>query len=89
MVSFLIGILVTLVTFYIAFIYASTAIGLLAFAEALLLVLAFVFLCYYRGRMDAVIRIPIAVAERGGQVSVQIVTANRSRMSVRSIRATM
>lgn len=86
MVSFLIGAVVTFVTFYIAFIYASTAIGLLAFAEALLLVLAFVFLCYYRGRMDAVIRIPIAVAERGGQVSVQIVTANRSRIPCMRIR---
>lgn len=86
MVSFLIGILVTFVTFYIAFIYASTAIGLLAFAQALLLVLAFVFLLYYRSRIDAAIRIPIAVAERGGQVSVQIVTTNRSRIPCMRIR---
>ena len=36
MISFLTGIVVTLVTFYIAFIYASTVIGLLGFAEAVL-----------------------------------------------------
>lgn len=86
MVSFVIGILVTFVTFYIAFIYASTAIGLLAFAEALLLVLAFVFLLYYRSRMDASIGIPIAVSERGGQVSVQITATNRSRIPCMRIR---
>ena len=41
MISFVIGALVTVFTFYIALIYASVTIGLLGFAEAILLVLAF------------------------------------------------
>lgn len=86
MASFLIGVVVTLVTFYIAFIYASTAIGLLAFAEAVLFICAFVFLLYYRSRINVSIRIPIAVTERGGQVSVQISAVNRSHIPCMRIR---
>lgn len=86
MVSFIAGIAVTLVTLYIAFIYASAAIGLLAFAEALLLVFAFIFLLFLRGRIDANIRIPIGVAERGKKVSVQIVTRNKSRIPCMRVR---
>ena len=43
MISFVIGALVTVFTFYIALIYSSVTIGLLGFAEAILLVLAFLF----------------------------------------------
>lgn len=86
MVSFIIGIGIVLVTFYLAFLYASPAIGLLAFAQALLLALAFVFLLWYRRRMDAVIRIPIAVSERGGQATVQLVVRNDSRIPCMRIR---
>lgn len=86
MFSFLIGIMVTLVTFYIALIYASTAIGLLGFAEAVLVVTAFVFLLYYRGRLRVTIGIPIAVADIGGKVSVQITVQNKSRIPCTKIR---
>ena len=86
MVSFIAGIAVTLVTFYIALIYGSAAIGLFAFAEALLLVLAFFYLLFLRGQMDAAIRIPIGVTERGKKVSVQIVTTNRSHIPCMRVR---
>ena len=46
MVSFIVGGIVTLVTFYIALIYVSESIVLLGFAEAVLLVLAFLFLVW-------------------------------------------
>lgn len=86
MISFLVGILVALATFYVAFIYASPAIGLLAFAQSLLLALAFLFLTVYRRRLDAYLEIPLAVAEKGGQVSVQIVAVNRNRIPCMRIR---
>ena len=48
--SFLIGTGVTLVTFYIALIYGSIAIGLIGFAELVLMLLACLYLLiYYRG----------------------------------------
>ena len=46
MVSFIVGGIVTLVTFYIALIYASESIVLLGFAGAVLLVRAFLFLVW-------------------------------------------
>lgn len=67
MISFVIGTLVTVFTFYIALIYSSVTIGLLGFAEAILLVLAFLFLLWYRRKIEADIQIPIAVAEPGGK----------------------
>lgn len=86
MVSFLIGIIVTLVTFYIAFIYASVAIGLLGFAEAVLVVLAFIFLLYYRKKICVTIGIPIVVADVGGKVSVLITAQNTSHIPCMKIR---
>lgn len=86
MASFVIGGIVTLVTFYIALIYASTAIGLLGFAEAVLLVLAFVFLLFQRSRIRVMLRIPIGVAEQGGRVQVQIGTVNRGPIPCMRIR---
>lgn len=70
MVSFIVGGIVTLVTFYIAFIYASVSIGLLGFAEAVLLVLAFVFLLWRKQNMSAEIHSPMTVAEAGDFIPV-------------------
>lgn len=86
MISFLLGIVVILVTFYIALIYASTAIGLLGFAEGVLLVLAFVFLLFRRNKISAAIQIPIAVADPGKRVSVFLTTENKSRIPCMKIR---
>ena len=69
MISFVIGALVTVFTFYIALIYSSVTIGLLGFAEAILLVLAFLFLLWYRRKIEADIQIPIAVAPDGKRLS--------------------
>ena len=65
MVSFIIGGIVTLVTFYIALIYASESIVLLGFAEAVLLVLAFLFLIGRKHCISAEIFSPMTVAESG------------------------
>lgn len=70
--SFLIGIMVTSVTFYIALIYGSVSIGLIGFAELVLMLLAFFYLLIYRRHLSADIRIPLAVAEKGKKVAVQI-----------------
>lgn len=70
MVSFIIGVFVTLVTFYIALIYASESIGLLGFAEAVLLVLAFLFLLWRKYKISAEIFSPMTVAEAGDTIPV-------------------
>lgn len=85
MISFLIGSTVTLVTFYIAIIYASPTIGLLGFAEAVLVLFAFFFLIYSKSRIHAGIQIPIAVADVGGKVTVKLKIENESRIPVMRI----
>ena len=77
--SFLIGTGVTLVTFYIALIYGSIAIGLIGFAELVLLLLAFLYLLMYRRHITADIRIPLTVAEKGKKVTVQL-TVNQTML---------
>ena len=62
--SFLIGTGVTLVTFYIALIYGSIAIGLIGFAELVLMLLACLYLLIYCRHITADIRIPLTVAEK-------------------------
>lgn len=85
MVSFLIGSIVTLVTFYIALIYSSVTIGLLGFSEAVLILSAFLFLLYMRSRIQATVKIPISVADVGGKVSIHLNVENRSRIPVMRI----
>lgn len=70
--SFLIGTGVTLVTFYIALIYGSIAIGLIGFAELVLMLLACLYLLIYCRHITADIRIPLTVAEKGKKVTVQL-----------------
>ena len=70
MVSFIVGGIVTLVTFYIALIYASESIVLLGFAEAILLVLAFLFLVWRKRCISAEIDSPMTVAEAGDEIPV-------------------
>ncbi len=55
---------VTLVTFYIALIYGSIAIGLIGFAELVLMLLACLYLLIYCRHITADIRIPLTVAEK-------------------------
>ena len=86
MISFVIGALVTVFTFYIALIYSSVTIGLLGFAEAILLVLAFLFLLWYRRKIEADIKIPIAVAEPGEKVRLTLAVKNHSRISCMKIK---
>ncbi len=85
MISFIIGILVTLITFYIALIYASVAIGLLGFAEAVLVLSAFIFLLYLRKKVHTGIRIPIASADVGQKVSIKLKAENESWIPVMRI----
>ena len=70
--SFLIGTGVTIVTFYIALIYGSIAIGLIGFAELVLMLLACLYLLIYCRHITADIRIPLTVAEKGKKVTVQL-----------------
>ena len=86
MISFLIGLVVVLATLYVALIYYSAAIGLLAFAEAMILVAAFCYLQVMLFGIKCYPRIPIAVAEQKESVSVQIMVENRFLFSHQKIR---
>lgn len=78
MVSFIVGGIVTLVTFYISLIYSSESIGLLGFAEAVLLVLAFLFLLWRKRKICAEILSPMTVAEAGDFVPIVLRVNNQS-----------
>lgn len=86
MASFLIGILVVFATFYLALIYAQTAIGLLGCAGAVLLALAFLELAWTGARICGRVRIPIATAEKGRDTAVLIDVESKSLMPCMKIR---
>lgn len=86
MVSFLVWLAVTAVTFYIALVYGSVALGLLGFAELVLFLLALVYLLVYRRKISASIRIPIAVADKGKKVRIQMEVENRAYLPCTKIR---
>lgn len=86
MASFLIGILVVFATFYLALIYAQTALGLLGCAGAVLLVLAFLELAWTGARIGGRVRIPISTADRGRDTAVIIDVENKSFMPCMKIR---
>lgn len=84
--SFLIGTGVTLVTFYIALIYGSIAIGLIGFAELVLMLLACLYLLIYCRHITADIRIPLTVAEKGKKVTVQLTVDQTMLFPVAKVR---
>ena len=86
MVSFLVGIIITLVTFYIAFIYESASIGLLGFAEAVLIVLAFLLLLYMLKKFTATINIPVSITDPGKKAAVYIKTEYAGKIPCMKIR---
>ena len=80
--SFLIGTGVTIVTFYIALIYGSIAIGLIGFAELVLMLLACLYLLIYCRHITADIRIPLTVAEEWKKVTVQLTVDCRGNFAI-------
>lgn len=86
MASFLIGMVVIFTTFYLALIYAQTAIGLLGCAGAVFLVLAFLELAWAGTRIRGRLRIPIATAEKGKETTVLIDVENRGIFPCMKIR---
>lgn len=85
MISFIVGLLVIVITFYIALIYSSATLGLLGFAEAALFVMAFVFLLWYRRKISATIEIPIAVVNHGEEATVLIRARNTAKFACMKI----
>ncbi|MCM1284211.1 MAG: DUF58 domain-containing protein [Muribaculaceae bacterium] len=86
MASFLIGIVVMVFTFYLALIYSSVAIGLLGFAEAVLLALAFLYLYSVGSRVRAAIHVPLASVERGGEAVMRLEVENKRRLPLMKVR---
>lgn len=86
MASFLIGIVVVFATFYLALIYAQTALGLLGCAGAVFLVLAFLELAWAGTRIRGRLRIPITTAEKGKEAAILVDVENRGFLPCMKIR---
>ncbi len=81
MLSFIRGLALAGVLFYVALIYHSTSIALLGILFSLLWLAAFVSLCFQRSRMGFSLVVPIAIAEPGRPAEVQVRVKNRGRMA--------
>lgn len=86
MVSFIVGFIVIIVTFYIALIYSSATIGLFGFAETVLFVMAFLYLLLCRRKISSAIQIPIAVVNPGEKISILVQTENTGKLACMKIR---
>jgi uncharacterized protein (DUF58 family) len=69
------------VTFYIALIYESTALNLLAIIEAVFAVLAFACVFYRTRHLRAVLQIPISIADKNSPVNVGVELENDTKMT--------
>lgn len=78
MLSFLLGIIITGVLFYISILYKSASLLLFGYAGALLLVLACLFLAYRVVTVRCGITFPVSIAECGKPLTVRIFLVNRS-----------
>ncbi|MGN0485275.1 MAG: hypothetical protein ACI4HI_17180, partial [Lachnospiraceae bacterium] len=78
--SFIIGIMICMLTLYIGMIYTSQILVIFSFAQALLCILAFICLLYKKSALRCHIEIPIALAERKKASKICIVIENRSRI---------
>lgn len=81
MIRFLTGIAVTIVTFYVALIYKSVSIGLLGFCQAVLLVTAFLFLLWYRGKISGTIAVSDAVVTEGEKIRLFLHVRNNAKIA--------
>ncbi len=78
MISMVFGILATGVIFYISLLYHSVSLALLGYASLVLLGLSWLFLRYRAAKVTCSLQIPIAIAECGVPVNVQLSVQNSS-----------
>ncbi len=77
MFSIIAGAVSTAVIFYISVLYKSTSLAHIAFALAVLLILACLFLVFRMCTLSARLMLPIAIAQCGSPVTVHIIIENR------------
>lgn len=75
------GIVVTLVTFYLALIYKSAVLGLLGFCEILLFVCAYVFLLWYRRKISGTIEISSGIVTEGEKTRLFLRAQNHTKIA--------
>lgn len=80
MIRFLIGIVVTIATFYIALIYESVALGLLGFCEAVLFVSVYIFLLWHSRKIHASIDVWSGFVTEEEKVKLVIRGENKSKL---------
>lgn len=85
MIRFITGIIVTIVTFYLAFIYESAALGLLGFCEAVLLVYSFLFLLWYSRKINGTMEVWPGFVTEGEKAKLVIHGQNKTRISCMKI----
>lgn len=80
MIRFLIGMVVTIVTFYLAFIYESATLGLLGFCEVVLFVTSFLFLLWYSRKIHASIEVWSGFVTEEEKVKIMIHAQNKTKL---------
>lgn len=75
------------ITIYVAFMYQSTDMMLLFYAEAALFVVAFISLLYRCFRIRGQVEVPVGIAERGRESLVKLVLTSQCRLPVNKGRA--
>lgn len=83
------GMVVVLLTFYLAIIYENRAMVLLGWAEIAGLLFALGSLCLRVGRLQAGLEIPISLGELGKPVSIHVKLCNRSKSSMYRVKLCM
>jgi len=78
MLSFLAAAALAAATFYTAVLYKSPGLILLGYAQATLVVFAAVFLFFRAGRLSGSLAVPIALAQPGQPVTLQLLVENNS-----------
>lgn len=83
MYSFLLWFVALVTTVYLAIMYVSPAIMLLAFLEAAYLLIAAAAVIFRKRTVRAELRIPIETSEAGKDILVKVMVTNRSRFSLK------
>lgn len=79
MIRYFFSILLMGVSFYAAALYESTAIALLGFGQAFLMVLSFAYLLYEKKSLTVTLDMPVAMADQRQPVLIQVRAKHRYR----------
>lgn len=82
MLSFILGIITTLLLFYLALIFESTGFATAAFSLLFVIVMAALYLIYIKKRTEGRLEFPIAITEKNSPVRLMTIIRNYSRLPI-------